>query len=187
MPGPEAAAPLRADLVLSTSGAAPAPGLVQMAEAADSAETVRSALDSAKQKVLDKSREVRATEAAGPKEPATKAPMRQSLDSIEIELADGRTCRLRPPKSTAYKVATLIGNDPGLAVLEQVIRSLLAVEDIAGAAPPELETKVDLLKWLEQLGDDNVDCIAAAHRIHWPPMLVSELKVLKKTAKTVIS
>lgn len=178
--------PATPDLVISSKGNSP-PGAVDTAGTVAAARETRKAVGEARQRLEEKigARSAAPDFAPPPEDPPT---MREELASIIIELPDGRQVTMAKINTLNYRIAVLFSTDiAAYAGLADYARALLCIQEIDGRAPPVIENLVQLRAWMEHLGDDICDLIAGAYRTYWPPMLRSELKVLKKTPKTRIS
>lgn len=186
-PDASATAPEKADLVL-TAGAQKAPGARDLAGTVADAAASRAAVAEARRRL-----EARAGTAAPPSNvdlpPATPpAPVREEIESIEIALPGGGSATLAKRHSVNYQLAVIFNGAPDAYVgLVDTAKALLSIREINGRAPPAIETAAQLRAWMDMLGDDAVDVIATAYRLHWPPLMMAELKVIKKKLKTPIS
>jgi hypothetical protein len=172
------------DLVLE-SRQRPERVLPDLGAPAEANEAVRAAIARNRDEIVRRKTQAEA-EDTGPPEipPEQQAIVREDVESVVIALEDGTPCKIVQAKNLTYRLAVLLANDPGAQGIEPIARALLCVREIGGHEPPVVRNKVDLLAWMEKLGDDNIERISATYRIHWPPLLVTDLRVLKKTVKT---
>ena len=184
---PDQALPATPDLVLERPARKPdnMPDFAAGQAAHD--EERRKLVRAAREGLSKASEELAAGAAAADPPPETEAKAREDVASIDLQLDDGRICRLEKKNSLSYRIATLLANDPAAAALEVTVRALMSISDIDGKAPPPLSNRPELVAWMGQLGDDNVQMITSAYLVYWPPLMVSDLRVLKKTLKTPIS
>lgn len=119
-------------------------------------------------------------------EPLPKPP--EDVQSIQIELPDGRTVDLeRPPAGTLnLRIALIAGNGPETmsGMFLSIARAMAHITHIDGEPAPVLDSKVELIKLQNLLGEDGVDAVTIAVNETWPPMQRSQLKIVKKTLRT---
>jgi hypothetical protein len=114
----------------------------------------------------------------------TAPPPRESVDSVELALPDGRTILFGPPPgiSLNLRIPELLGEEM-TRVNALVLRVLLSVRAINGSPPPQIFNKVDMHKVAHVLGDDAIDALAIALDLYWPPVTVKDLRVVKKNLR----
>lgn len=124
-----------------------------------------------------------ASEAGGETEDSVP-PLAEDIASIELMLPDGRAVIMAPPQgSLLYRIATMTAGDPAGQVLSVMAQALLSIVTIGGEVPPQISNKIDLLKWVNDLGDRTVDILVAAYNDCWPPITRKDLVIVKKNLR----
>lgn len=113
-------------------------------------------------------------------------PMREEVESVEFELPDGRVLVMgRPPAGMmTYKLAQVLGDDMQNQVLNSIVRSFLHIRTIDGQAPAVFNSRLEVQKFMDAMGEDAIDLITYVCQTNWRPVSVNELKIVKKTLKT---
>lgn len=116
-------------------------------------------------------------------------PEREDIDSIEIPLRDGRIIEYGPPAgiSLSDRIARLYsarslaegGPDPGITEY-RLTRLLMGVRAINGRPVPPITNMVERTRLANQLGDQTIDLLNLFDNRHWPPLMASELPLVKK-------
>lgn len=143
-----------------------------------------------------------ANAAAGAEKPEPdQTPPREDVESVWVRLRDGRAVLLGPPAgiSLNLRMAQILGVEhQGNQVLATQLRTLMCIRNIApvgydvddatkNAYPPPplppLGNMVDAQKIANMVGDDGMDLCTVALNAYWPPVLLSELRVVKKNLR----
>jgi hypothetical protein len=66
----------------------------------------------------------------------------------------------------------------------RITRVLMGVRLINGVPPTPVVDEITRTKLANQIGDEIIDLLLFYDRTNWPPLLLSELPVLKKKLKT---
>lgn len=180
-PPAAATAPVKPDAELSLSaGAKRAAGVRDQTSAPAANAETRDAIRASHQKTLTERTTAAAT---APPEATRPAPDREDLDSIEIEFR-GRTFEIsRLQGSSTYRIAGIMQDDPASSAFAMIARSLIAVTKIDGKPVPPMLNKIDVLRFMDEIGVDAVDIITAAQQAAWPPVTLADLKVIKKNLR----
>jgi hypothetical protein len=110
---------------------------------------------------------------------------REDLDSIEIQLPDGRMVEFGPPPglSLTTKIAQMTAGRDQSQALEMIARVCLCVRSIDGRKRADISSMVDVHKVANALGDNALDGLAVLLAKTWPGVKVSELLIIKKNQR----
>lgn len=113
---------------------------------------------------------------------AEPPPVREDLETIEFTAPNGVTIEYGPRNdiSLVDRIARLFANRDPTQSEYRLTRILMGVRVIDGKAAPVILDEVTRTKIANQIGDEAIDLLMYYDRIHWPPLQVSELPVVKK-------
>ena len=113
------------------------------------------------------------------------AAPREDVESVEVQLPDGRTIMYGPPAgvSLSIRVAEFLGEQTQNPVLAAITRIILCVRSIDGQPVRSPGSLLDVKKIAASLGDSTIDLLGLIHAETWPPITKDDLPVLKKNLR----
>ena len=126
-----------------------------------------------------------AADAAQAAKPVVAPPERENIDSIEITLRNGMAIVYGPPSGISLmdRIARLYaGRDPSAAEY-RLTRLLMGVRSINGQPEPPMANEIARTDLANRLGDEGIDILAHYDKQFWPPLMLSELPVVKKNLR----
>lgn len=109
---------------------------------------------------------------------------REDLDSVELELPNGKTAIVGPPPGIALqlRISNLLG-----AKLDNfnstVYRALMCVRQIDSEIMRPITNEVDAQAVANKLGEDGLDLCMLAVNTYWPPVTRKDLRIVKKNPR----
>lgn len=110
---------------------------------------------------------------------------REDVESIELQLPDGRVVLFGPPPgvSLTARVAMLMAGQPASDELDMVTRVLLCIRSIDDKRMPPITNRVDVQKCANLVGDNGLDVLGYMLKEHWPAVKLGELPMIKKNLR----
>ena len=113
----------------------------------------------------------------------TASGPRQSVESVELILPDGRYVLFGPPAgiSLTMRIINLGGQQSSMK--NTLLRVLMCVREIEGVKPEVVADDISATKLANILGDDAIDVLSAVYLENWPGVKKSELPRIKKNLR----
>ena len=112
-------------------------------------------------------------------------PPREDLASVEVSLPNGMVVEIGPTPGVALTMRLLhyYGANEFSMADEAITRALMCVRAIDGDPYPTITSPMDRDRLGHRLGDEGIAVVVTTYRTYWPPLVLSELPVLKKTPR----
>jgi hypothetical protein len=179
-----------AKLVINRDPAAPPPtGDPNRFAGAKAAQAVNADAVRARRKQIHEQARIDATGPGikpDPEAPADPPPAREPLESIEFTAPNGLVIEYGPRSdiSLVDRIARIYNQrDPTIAEF-RLTRVLMGIRNINGKPPVTVVDEITRTKLANLVGDEVIDMLMYYDRLHWPPLQVSELPVIRKNLRT---
>lgn len=119
-------------------------------------------------------------------EPVEAPPVREDLESIEFTAPNGLTIVYGPRADISLidRIARIYSGREHSNTEFRITRVLMGVRSVDGMAPTTIVDEITRAKLANAIGDEAIDLLLYFDRVNWPPLLQSELPVLKKRLRT---
>lgn len=116
--------------------------------------------------------------------PKTPEP-RETVESIEVVLLDGRVILFGPPPniSLTMKIALSIPEAATNATVERLARVCMSIRQIDGKPPRLIANMVDLTMMANIIGDAGIDILHHWFQKYWGEVRVADLQLTKKNLR----
>jgi hypothetical protein len=109
---------------------------------------------------------------------------REDIESVNIELPDGRVIEYGPPKAAYFRVSELLAGVRGADItMQNVVRLLLGVRAVDGQPVRQPSNYIEVRKLADKIGEAGIDMLGVASNEFWPPVTKQDLRVLKKNLR----
>lgn len=145
---------------------------------------LRQMRDQAHKQILDRpAQEEAVAVAADELDKAIEPRVREDLDSIEIELRDGRRVLFGPVRMASFRLAEILGRQVNDPYSQMLARTILSVRSIDDKAVRPITNLAEMKLIATEIGDDGIDMLWMGLQEYWPPVLKEDLRVLKKNLR----
>lgn len=116
---------------------------------------------------------------------APPAAPREDVESVELQMPDGRKVLFGPPPgiSLMLRVSQILGPAVQDLMLNGLTRTLLCIREVDGKSPAPLRTAMDVQKAALRWGDPGLNYLMTVYAKYWPAVSVDDLPVLKKNLR----
>jgi hypothetical protein len=121
-----------------------------------------------------------------PEAPTEPPPVREPLESIEFTAPNGMVIVYGPRNdiSLVDRIARIYNQrDPTISEF-RLTRVLMGIREINGKPPVTIVDEITRTKLANTVGDEVIDLLMYYDRLHWPPLQVAELPLIKKHLRT---
>jgi hypothetical protein len=118
--------------------------------------------------------------------PMAPPPHRENVETIEFTAPNGMTIEYGPRSdiSTIDRVSRIYAGRDTSRSEYLLTRILLGIRTINGVPPTTIVDEVTRTKMANQVGDEVIDLLIYYDHEHWPPLLTTELPLVKKKLRT---
>jgi hypothetical protein len=118
--------------------------------------------------------------------PDAPPPIRENVDTVEFTAPNGMTIVYGPRSdiSTIDRVSRIYAGRDTSRSEYLLTRILLGIRSIDGVTPFTIVDEITRTKLANQVGDVIIDLLIYYDREYWPPLLTTELPLIKKKLKT---
>jgi hypothetical protein len=118
--------------------------------------------------------------------PPEPPPHRENIETIEFTAPNGLTIEYGPRAdiSTIDRVARIYAGRDTSRSEYLLTRILLGIRSINGVSPTTVIDEITRTKLANQIGDVAIDLLIYYDLEHWPPLLTTELPLVKKKLRT---
>lgn len=116
---------------------------------------------------------------------AAEAKPRENVESIEVELTDGRKVVFGPPAgvSLTMRMATMFPQTAVNPVLERVARVLMCIRSVDDRLPKPISNQIEMTAFANAMGDRAIDELGYWYDQNWGVIQIADLRLVKKNLR----